>query len=115
VYQSVVAQMTDRDRSVPEKTARVREQAVVYLAERDRELLERLAEETGLSRTELFRRGLRKLARELLTEQKPGSSLDHLIDHAGESELPADVSERHDDYLYGGGYERLKRERARSR
>jgi hypothetical protein len=106
--------MPGRGRNQPKKAMRVREQAVVYLAERDRDLLERLAEETGLSRTELFRRGLRRLAEELLTEQKPGSSLDFLIDSAGESELPPDVSERHDEYLYGGGYERMKNERARS-
>jgi hypothetical protein len=90
---------------------RVREQAVVYLGSRDRELLERLAEETGLSRTELFRRGLRRLAQDLLTRDPPGSSLDHLIDTAGDTDFPPDVAERHDAYLYGGGYARHVRER----
>jgi hypothetical protein len=90
---------------------RVREQAVVYLGSGDRELLERLAEETGLSRTELFRRGLRRLAEELLEKHSPGSSLDHLIDTAGGTDFPPDVAERHDAYLHGGGYARHVRER----
>jgi hypothetical protein len=99
------------------KSARVREQVVVYLQKHDRELLERLADETGLSRTELFRRGLRQLADQVLTEQKPGSSLDYLIASAGESNFPADVAERHDYYLHGGGYDRQvkSKKRARSR
>jgi hypothetical protein len=36
---------------------RVREQVVVYLEPRDREMLEKIAAETGLSRTEILRRG----------------------------------------------------------
>ncbi len=97
------------------RSGRVREQAVVYLAEQDRALLERLVDETGLSRTELFRRGLRRLADELLAaDRKPGSSLEHLIEHAEAGEAPADVATRHDEYLYGGGYQRLKQKRARS-
>lgn len=79
---------------------RVREQAVVYMSASDRELLERLAEQTGLARTELFRRGLRRLAEDLLPERGPGSSLDYLTGIAGETDAPADLSERHDEYLY---------------
>ena len=98
-----------------EKSKRVREQVVVYLDARDRELLERMAEETGLARTELFRRGLWRLAEETLgAERTPGSSLAHLIATATEDGLPADVSERHDEYLYGGGYEKRKQRRART-
>lgn len=89
-----------------ERSKRVREQAVVYMSASDRELLERLAEKTGLPRTELFRRGLRRLAEELLEERAPGSSIDHLVDIADDTDAPEDLSERHDDYLYGGGYGR---------
>jgi hypothetical protein len=92
-----------------------REQVVVYLDARDRALLEELAERTGLARTELFRRGLRRLAAELPGEQKPGSSLEYLIAAASGDDFPPDLAERHDDYLYGGGYEReAKQERADS-
>lgn len=83
------------------KPKRVREQAVVYMSASDRELLERLAEETGLARTELFRRGLRRLAEELLPEGGPGSSFDYLTGIADGTDAPADLSERHDNYLYG--------------
>lgn len=93
-----------------ERPARVREQAVVYLTSRERELLERLAEETGLARTELFRRGLQRLADELLTERRPGASLDYLIEIADEGgDVPPDLSERPDHYLYGGGYAERER------
>ncbi|MDX1494642.1 MAG: hypothetical protein R3253_11310 [Longimicrobiales bacterium] len=85
------------------KPRRVREQSVVYMSATDRELLERLAEETGLPRTELFRRGLRKLAEELLPELGPGSSVDYLTEIAGDTDAPSDLSARHDDYLFGPG------------
>lgn len=87
------------------KTMRVREQAVVYMSAQDRELLERLAEETGLPRTELFRRGLRRLAEEMLPERAAGSSIDFLVDIADDTDAPSDLSERPDHYLYGGGYQ----------
>lgn len=86
------------------RSMRVREQAVVYMSAQDHELLERLAEETGLPKTELFRRGLRRLAEDMLPERAAGSSIDFLVDVAGDTDAPSDLSERHDDYLYGGGY-----------
>ncbi len=36
----------------------------------------------------------------------PGSSIDYLVDIADDTDAPEDLSERHDDYLYGGGYGR---------
>lgn len=86
------------------KPSRVREQLVVYLDSRDRELLEQMVEATGLARTELFRRGLRRLAQDAMEGKKPGSSLAHLIATATDDGLPEDIAERHDHYLYGGGY-----------
>jgi len=80
---------------------RVREQAVVYLGQRDRALLENLAKETGLSRTELFRRGLWALAAQTFGS-KQSSALEYLIANASDADVPADYSERSDDYLYGG-------------
>ena len=44
------------------KPKRVREQTVVYLDARDNALLETMAEKTGLAKTELFRRALRRFA-----------------------------------------------------
>jgi hypothetical protein len=95
---------------------RVREQVVVYLDERDRALLEELTNATGLPKTELFRRGLRRLADEALTGTAPGFSLRQLVATASNDDLPPDVAERADDYLYRGEYKRRKPpKRARSR
>lgn len=95
-----------------QKANRVREQAVVYLDASDKALLEVMAKKTGLAKTELFRRGLRRLAAETLTESEPGSSLGYLVATAADDGFPPDVAERHDDYLFGGGYQRLKKKRA---
>jgi len=107
----------------PRKPARVREQVVVYLDKHDRALLERMAKQTGLARTELFRRGLWRLAGETLRENRPGSAFEYLIANAVDDDIPPDLSERPDYYLYGGGYEkwfaekkrRARKKRARAR
>lgn len=92
-----------------QKTARVGEQVVVYLAAGDRVLLEQMVDATGLARTELFRRGLRRLADETLGSKKPGSSFEYLIANSGTDDgLPPDVAERHDYYL-AVGYEAGRR------
>ena len=98
------------------KPKQVREQVVVYLDAQDRALLEELAERTGMPRTELFRRGLRRLAVDLGGERASGSSLEYLAETAVNDAFPPDVAERHDEYLYGGGYHRAaKPKRARPR
>ena len=85
-----------------ERARRVREPVQVYLDERDRELLEALVERTSLSRAELVRRGLRRLSEELLTDARPGQSLDLLIGALDAApDVPADLAARHDEYLYG--------------
>lgn len=78
---------------------RVREQAVVYLSDRDRTLLDELTRETGLARTELFRRGLWALAAEL-RRPKHRSAIDLLIAGAATTDGPSDFAERSDQYLY---------------
>jgi hypothetical protein len=89
---------------------------VVYLDARDRALLEQLTKTTGLAKTELFRRGLRRLADDATARKAPGYSLRELIASADDDDFPPDVSERPDDYLYGGEYDRVKRKkRARPR
>src|SRR5213080_4562988 len=72
---------------------RVREPVQVYLDEVDRSLLEELAGRTGLPRAELLRRGLRRIADEVLTERAPGWSFDRVVgvlgdDHASERPGP---------------------------
>ena len=99
-----------------EKPKRVREQAVVYLDGPDLALLQQMTDRTGLAKTELFRRGLRRLADEMLPGQRAGSSLAHLIATATDDAFPPDVAERHDHYLHDGEYQRAgKPKRARTR
>lgn len=74
----------------------VREPIQVYLTTDERALLDRLARETGLSRAEILRRGLRNFA----AEGSAGASplLEFLASIRGD-DWPADMAERHDDYL----------------
>jgi hypothetical protein len=81
------------------KPKRVREQTVVYLDARDRALLQQMVDKTGLAKTELFRRGLHRLAEETLSDRRAGSSLAHLVATAADDDFPSDVAERHDQYL----------------
>lgn len=85
---------------------RVREQVMVYLDRRDYDLLDAVTRKTGLPKTEVLRRGLRRLADETLAE--PGqrvSAIDTLIGAASPGAFPSDISTRPDYYLYGGGYD----------
>ena len=78
-------------------TAAVREPVQVYLAPDDRDLLNRLAAETGLTKAELLRRGLRSFAR----EQGGGgaSPMLRFVTESAAGEWPAAVAEKHDDIL----------------
>lgn len=74
----------------------VREPLQVHLDRDDRALLDRLAKESGLSRAEVLRRGLRSFAAERAGGRSP--LFDHLMSIAGD-DWPADMAERHDEYL----------------
>lgn len=103
-------------RDMSKNPMRVRARAVVYLTPRERELLERLMNETGLSRTEIFRRGLRRIADEMLSTRRPGASIDYLVSMAEDGDAPNDLAKWADHYLYGGGHaERRKARGAGSR
>lgn len=84
------------------KRTRVRDPVQVYLDPEDRSLLEEVAKDAGLSRAEVLRRGLRRVARDLLQDTSPGSSFESLVGALGDDpSLPSDLAERHDDYLHG--------------
>lgn len=84
------------------KRSKVREPFQVYLDPADRTLLDDVAERTGLSRAEILRRGLRRVAGDLLEEEEPGSAFEQLVGALGDDpSLPTDLAERHDAYLYG--------------
>lgn len=80
----------------PKRTPVVREPLQVYLDREERALLDRMAKETGLSRAEVLRRGLQSFAAEQVPMRSP--MLEFLKRMAG-VDLPADLAERHDDYL----------------
>ena len=83
------------------KPARVREPVQVYLDRDDRALLVEAARVSGLPQAEILRRGLRRLAGELLSESRPGAALDTLVGLLGlDAGIPADLAARHDEYLY---------------
>ncbi len=95
--------------SARKSARRVKEPVQVYLDPTDRELLEQVVRATGLSRAEILRRGLRRMADEALTERAPGWSLDRLVGAmGGAADLPKDLAERHDKYLYGSQEARIK-------
>ena len=73
----------------------VREPVQVYLAPDDRDLLNRLVDETGLSKAEILRRGVRSFARE---HRVTSPMLKFAME--GDAEVwPADVAKDHDDVL----------------
>jgi hypothetical protein len=80
----------------PKKTRVVREPLQVYLARDERALLDQLARETGLSRAEVLRRGLRSLAAEL---QGAASPMLDLVNELAADDWPADLALRHDAHL----------------
>ncbi len=83
---------------MPKRTkrpAKVREPLQVYLDPDERGLLDRLARETGLSRAEILRRGLKSFA----TEHGGRSPMLEFLDSMAGVEYPPDMAERHDDYL----------------
>ena len=73
----------------------VREPVQVYLAPDDRDLLMRLAEETGLSKAEILRRGVRSFAR----EQGVASPMLKLAMESDTAGWPDDVARDHDAVL----------------
>jgi hypothetical protein len=73
-----------------------REPLQVYLSRAERDLLNRLARETDLSRAEVLRRGLRSLAAEL---QGGASPMLELVRELAADAWPADLAREHDAHL----------------
>lgn len=73
----------------------VREPLQIYLDRDERALLDRLARETGLSRAEILRRGLRSFA----AEARARSPMLEFLDSMAGDDWPSDIGERHDAYL----------------
>ena len=94
------------------KPKEVREPIQVYLDARDRATLDEVAKLEGVPRSEVLRLALRRLGADLLAEARPGAAISALIGVLDAAiDVPADLAERHDDYLYGA--EPVGAERAR--
>lgn len=80
--------------------AKVREPVQVYLTTADRKLLREVAAVAGMSAAEVLRRGLRRMAGEVLAEQSPALRLLEEMNSAEwPDDLPSDAAKRHDDHL----------------
>jgi hypothetical protein len=77
------------------RRAAVREPVQVYLGADDRDLLNRLVEESGLTKAEILRRGMRSFAR----EQQGASPMLRFIAETAEGEWPVAVAGSHDEVL----------------
>jgi hypothetical protein len=77
-----------------------REPVQVYLAAPDRVLLDRIAKKAGVSRAEVLRRGVRRMAAEVLADENPMLSfIEEMASTKWPADTPSDVAERHDFYL----------------
>lgn len=80
--------------------AQVREPVQVYLTTSDRKLLREVATVAGVSGAEVLRRGLRRMAGELLAERNPALRLLEEMNAADwPDDLPPDAARRHDEQL----------------
>lgn len=80
---------------------RVREPVQAYLEADDSELLASLAERLSISKAEVIRQGIRRMAQELELAQRPGAGLSGLLGSLdAASDVPTDLAARHDEYLY---------------
>src|SRR5687768_3210017 len=82
------------------KPGKAREPVQVYLTSVDRALLREVAARAGISGAEVLRRGLRRMAGEIMSDSNPAI---RLLDEMNAAEWPAgtpkDVAVSHDRYL----------------
>ena len=78
----------------------VREPVQVYLTTNDRKLLREVATVAGVSGAEVLRRGLKRMAGEILADRNPAIRLLTEMNSADwPAEMPRDVAWRHDAHL----------------
>src|SRR5665647_2056696 len=80
----------------PRKPRSVREPLQIYMASDERRLLDHLSDETGLSRAEILRQGLRQFA---LQRAGANGPMETLMRTLREKPLAADIAASHDEHL----------------
>jgi hypothetical protein len=78
------------------KDMEVREPLQIYMAPGERRFLDSLAEETGLSRAEILRRGMRSFAAERAGDSGPMETFMRLM---RQRRWPSDIASTHDEHL----------------
>lgn len=87
------------------KKSAVREPVQVYLTTSDRKLLREVAVAAGVSGAEVLRRGLRRMAGEILSDRSPAMRLLEEMNAAEwPSDTPSDAGLNHDRYLADAAY-----------
>jgi hypothetical protein len=76
--------------------SQVSEPLQIYISTDERRMLDALAEETGLSRAEILRRGLKAFAAERAGE---GGPMQELLLSLREAKWPTDIASHHDEHL----------------
>ena len=85
---------------MPRKPRSVREPVQVYLDREDRDVLDALSATAGISRAEALRRGMRRLAAEVLARQDSAHAfVAEMVGAEWPASTPSDLAARHDDYL----------------
>lgn len=93
-----------------DKKLRIREPVQVYLTAADRKLLRDVAAAAGMSGAEVLRRGLRRMAGEILSDRGPAMRLLEEMNSAEwPAETPNDAGLHHDRYLAEAVYPDPKR------
>ncbi len=101
-------------RSGNAKKSQVREPVQVYLTVSDRKLLREVATASGVSGAEVLRRGLRRMAGEILADRNPAIRLLQEMNSAEWPEdMPGDVAANHDRHLVEATYPAPKPKRRR--
>lgn len=78
------------------KSRLIREPLQIYMAGDERRLLDQLSEETGLSRAEILRQGLRQFAMQRAGANGP---MEVLMRTLREKPLATNIAASHDDHL----------------
>lgn len=79
---------------------KVREPVQVYLTVQDRRLLKEVAATAGVSGAEVLRRGLRRMAGEVLSDRNPAMQmLEEMNAAKWPKDTPDDLAINHDQYL----------------
>ena len=78
------------------KSGRVKEPIQVYMAADERRLLDQLASDTGLSRAEVLRQGLRRFAAQRFGTEGP---MKKLMNELRKGSFARDIAQNHDEHL----------------